>query len=356
MRAVPGSLVISACCLAAWIVCDVEAGARVLMLSLVAAPLVDWLWRKTSRPKLISSSRLHSSNTATSPHTVVLSVWLLLQLGLISWALHAVSMRAVQGVQLMELMLFVGIANGIFGMSVAHELLHRTGRTARIVADALLLTALYGHFRVSHLNAHHRLVATPADPATPIVGETLYSFFGRSIVDGFALSLQIETQRLAALGSRAYALRNFVVRSTFASVTIFAMIYAFFGAAAAGLFVGQALIAIYTLEALNYVQHYGLLRPDGIGMELTAEGSLAWDCDGPFTNWLLLDLGAHNEHHGEPKSATGSNVPTNPAQRLPGSYILMIAVASFPPLWRAIMDRRVTLQRTTGERRRYGKT
>jgi len=359
MRAIPASLVVAALCLSAWIAWDFEAGARVLMLSLVGAPLVDWFLLKTlpraasppSSPAYPSRSLkypskglaglAYPSSGATSPHTVALSLWLSLQLSLLAWALHAASTRMVQGHQLAELMLFVGMANGIFGMTIAHELLHRTGRTAYVVADALLMAALYGHFRVSHLDVHHRLVATQADPATPTEGETLYKFFGRSIVDGFALSLKIEAQRLAALGYRPHSLRNLAVRSLVAGVALIAMISSIFGAPAVVLFVGQALIAVYTLEALNYVQHYGLSRRDSPDAQITSEGSLAWDWDGPFTNWLMLDLGAHNEHHGEPKTAKRGNCRINPALRLPGSYLLMIAVASCPPLWRAIMDQRV---------------
>lgn len=333
MRAVPASLVVAAFCLVALVIWDIEAAVRVLMLTLVAAPLADWFQRKAPRRAMDTAGR------ATSPHTIALSLWLPLQLALLAWALHAASTRTVQGIALAELMLFVGMTNGIFGMTVAHELLHRRGRTAHVVADVLLLTALYGHFRVSHLCVHHCLVATPADPATPAVGESLYTFFGRSIVEGFALSVQSEALRLAALGYRSCSLRNLVLRSILGGGAVIVTVGAIFGAVAAGLFVGQALIAVYTLEALNYVQHYGLShRPAQSG----SDTGLAWDWDGAFTNWLMLDLGAHNEHHGEQPSMTPANRPINPVHRLPGSYLLMIAVAACPPLWRTIMDRRVS--------------
>src|SRR5262249_21123172 len=156
-----------------------------------------------------------------------------------------------------ELMLGVGLANGLFGIIAAHELLHRCDRVSRIGAQVLLSTALYGHFCVSHVLVHHRLVATPSDPATAARGESLYGFFGRTIVEGFLVALRAESGQTETPGGPGRALRNAVVRSVLVNAALICGIAASSGLAAAGFFIGQACIAVYTLEAINYVQHYG---------------------------------------------------------------------------------------------------
>jgi alkane 1-monooxygenase len=76
----------------------------------------------------------------------------------------------------------MGLLCGTFGINVGHELGHRTNAVEQWLAKALLLTSLYLHFFIEHNKGHHKRVATPEDPSSARYGESLYTFFFRSIV------------------------------------------------------------------------------------------------------------------------------------------------------------------------------
>jgi alkane 1-monooxygenase len=63
-------------------------------------------------------------------------------------------------------------------------------------------------------------------------------------------------------------------------------------------FVLQALLAIFTLEASNYIEHYGLRRkklPNGEYEKVSIQHS--WNAPHRFSNYLLFKLQRHSDHH-----------------------------------------------------------
>ena len=73
----------------------------------------------------------------------------------------------------------LGVLSGTIGIVYAHELMHQKNRLERWLADLLMTSVLYGHFRSEHLLVHHRYVGTPRDPVTARFGESFYHFFFR---------------------------------------------------------------------------------------------------------------------------------------------------------------------------------
>jgi alkane 1-monooxygenase len=73
----------------------------------------------------------------------------------------------------------VGVLSGTVGIVYAHELMHQKSRLERRLADLLLATVLYSHFRSEHLLVHHRHVGTPADAVTARYNEGFHRFFPR---------------------------------------------------------------------------------------------------------------------------------------------------------------------------------
>jgi alkane 1-monooxygenase len=302
-----------------------------ISLVLVVDCVLAWL-RKSSTQRSILSTRL--------AHPVAISIWGLVQPALLLWAIDRVSSAALSGAAILQLALVVGLANGVIGMSVAHELLHQPQRAFRMIASVLLGTVLYGHFSIAHLKLHHRLVATADDPATAVVGESLYRFFGRSIVDGYVRALEWDAAHLCKQGRFPFGIENRAVRCAVANIIVISVIGIGLGTTSLTFFLAQAGIAVYCLEALNYVQHYGLLRRQG-GSSLEIPGfAHSWDSPGIVTNWLLLGLGDHAGHHCSEASRKKRNVESGP-MRLPMPYLAMIVVAALPYLWRRIMNPRV---------------
>lgn len=74
---------------------------------------------------------------------------------------------------------------GSLGGTAAHELFHKREWYHRLVGTLSYTKVLYSHFIMEHTKGHHYNVATPNDPATAKLGETIYEFFPKSLIGGF---------------------------------------------------------------------------------------------------------------------------------------------------------------------------
>jgi hypothetical protein len=73
------------------------------------------------------------------------------------------------------------------------------------------------------------------------------------------------------------------------------------GRLAAGLFLVQAFTAIWQLELVNYIEHYGLTRRHlGEGKYEHVLPRHSWNADLKASNWLLINLQRHSDHHYKP--------------------------------------------------------
>ena len=110
------------------------------------------------------------------------------------------------------------------------------------------------------------------------------------------------------------------------------------------LFVWQAFIAIWQLELVNYIEHYGLTRRHlGGGKYEHVLPRHSWNASHRASNWLLINLQRHSDHHYKPdrRFPLLQNYDEEDAPQLPFGYPVMTALAMFPPLWRRRMNPRV---------------
>ncbi|MBF6234853.1 alkane 1-monooxygenase, partial [Nocardia farcinica] len=159
----------------------------------------------------------------------------------------------------------LGLVSGI-GINAAHELGHRVEHLERWLAKIALAQSAYGHFFVEHNRGHHVRVATPDDPASARLGESLYEFLPRSVAGGFRSAVALESERLARKGKRWWSPHNHILQAWSMTVVLFGGLMLVFGWQILGWLVLQAVIGAALLETVNYVEHYGLLRerrPDG---------------------------------------------------------------------------------------------
>jgi alkane 1-monooxygenase len=258
-------------------------------------------------------------------------------LGLALWLLPSLSPPAQ-----VLLALTVGTVTGGIGITVAHELGHRASRLDRVLARLLLVSVGYGHFHVEHNRGHHVRVATPNDPASAPRGMTVYRFIVRSVIGGFLHAWRLEAMRLAARRRSALHPTNWVLTGTLLWLGLVMAAGVGLGFAAALFMVGQALCAVGLLEIVNYIEHYGLQR------RRLANGRLepvaphhSWNADFTISNWLLFNLQLHSDHHAHVQRPFEALRTMPQAPQLPAGYPALVLVALLPPLWFALMDRRV---------------
>jgi len=238
----------------------------------------------------------------------------------------------------------VGVITGTIGINYSHELMHRRDRSERFLGDLLLAMVLYSHFRSEHLLVHHRHVGTPRDTVTARLGEDFPRFFARVLREGAISAFRAERDRLARAGRRWSDPANPFFRYAALQGAMVVLALLLGGWVGLGLFVWQALVAVWQLELVNYVEHYGLTRKYlGDGRYEHVKPQHSWNAAQKASNWLLINLQRHSDHHYKPdrRFPLLQNHPEDEAPQLPHGYPVMTALAMVPPLWRRVMNRRV---------------
>ena len=255
---------------------------------------------------------------------------------------RAVAHKGVHGVDLAILSVVVGLYYGTLGIVVAHELMHRTSRFDQWLADLLLSTVTYPHFSIEHVHGHHINVATPADPASARKGETVYGFVARSVCGSLVHAWKIEAERLRRRGQPVIGPANRMLRYAVFVALYYAVAFAAAGVDGVIVAAGQSAVAIFSLELINYMQHYGLQRREvSPGRYERPDVQHSWNWEARFSGLYFLNLGRHSEHHriaNRPYEALTA-APGQP--ELPGGLMAMYLAALVPPVWFAIMNPRV---------------
>lgn len=270
---------------------------------------------------------------------LAIRMWLPAQAAIVACGLAAATAPALRWVDFAAITVSAGMAGGMLNVPVAHELMHGRGRGERAIAEILMSLMSYPHFCIEHVRGHHARVGTTADPATARAGESLYAFLPRTVAGGFLSAWRSERERMRSLSRPILSLRNRAWRGTVEVVLIHAVIGYFWGAPGVLFFAGQSAVAILMLETINYVQHYGLTRRATPGGGHEPVGMMhSWNSAHPVSNWFLLNLGRHSDHHCDAGKEYRSLRNCEQAPRLPTGLFGMFVLALFPPLWHAIMD------------------
>ena len=233
----------------------------------------------------------------------------------------------------------------ILGFNSAHELGHKRESVERLLSKFALLQCGYGHFYAEHSRGHHARVATPDDPTSSRLGESYYAFWIRAVFGSLRGAWRLESRRCERKGRPVLSLRNDVVSSWLLTAALWAFILVWLGWAVLPFLVIQALVAISLLEAVNYLEHYAMLRQRVVrnGREVyePVRPRHSWNSDSILTHLLLYRLQRHGEHH--INEVRSPQVPRDDEQSpvLPTGYAGMILLALVPPVWRRVMDPRV---------------
>ena len=238
----------------------------------------------------------------------------------------------------------VGVITGTIGINYSHELMHQRNRLERFWADALLAMVLYSHFRSEHLLVHHRHVATPNDPVTARYNEGFHRFYPRVLVQCLRSAFVAEAAMLERKNLPWRNLGNPFFRYWALQGGCLVLAVILGGWSGLGLFLVQAGVAIWQLELVNYIEHYGLTRRHlGNGKYEHVQPRHSWNASHKASNWLLINLQRHSDHHYKPdrRFPVLQTYTAEEAPQLPFGYPVMTMAAMCPPLWRRIMNPRV---------------
>lgn len=269
-----------------------------------------------------------------------------IQYALLLLFLFRVGGHGVGSPEFWGLSLSMGMACGVLGINVGHELGHRRKKSEQNMAKALLATSLYTHFFIEHNRGHHANVATENDPATSRYGESLFAFFPRTIWGSLKSAWHLEAERLGKQGKSPWTWQNEMLRYQVYHAALLAGIALAFGPLVMAAFCVAALAGALLLETVNYIEHYGLTR------KMTADGRYervlpihSWNSNHVLGRLMLFELTRHSDHHANARRPYPVLRHFDESPQLPLGYPGMMVMAWFPPLWFAVMHRHIERHR-----------
>jgi alkane 1-monooxygenase len=190
-----------------------------------------------------------------------------------------------------------GTTAGYSGIVLGHELVHRRSRTDFFLGRLLLMFVCYEQFATEHVRGHHPRLGTFDDPATARFGESFRDFIRRTIPAQFASAWRLEKIRLGDAHMKwtdPRMIGHRVLQGVVAEISIVLGYLVVFGPLAMVFFLVQSRSAIMLLEAVNYIEHWGITRASR-----TVTPVDSWDTDNAFTLRTLVGLSRHADHHAQ---------------------------------------------------------
>ena len=309
-----------------------------LMINYLFIPLLDWVFGSDTNnppaeivPQLEADRYYRYLTWVTVPmHFVVLIA--------VAWFVGTAHLSAGA---LLVTAITAGAYSGL-GINTAHELGHKKNRIEQTLAKIALMIPAYGHFCVEHNRGQHRHVATPGDPASARMGESIYRFALREIPGAFQRGWLAEAERLAQRGKATWSVYNGILQSYAGSVLLQGGLILAFGWVMIPFLAVHNFWAWYQLTSANYIEHYGLLRlQDADGRYERCQPHHSWNANYTFSNVVLFHLERHSDHHANSSRRYQSlrNYPGLP--ELPNGYFGTYLLAYIPWLWFRVMDRRL---------------
>ena len=284
-------------------------------------------------------------------YRLITLIWAPIQFSTVFGVLWYVSVTGhLGGWEKVGLFIGIGVISGIVGINYAHELMHQKPKVERWMADILLAMVLYSHFRSEHMLVHHRYVGTPRDPVTARYNEGFYRFFPRVLRQCYVSAFGAEAAMLARKGKGWTDPANPFWRYWGLQIVMLGLAFWIGHWTGLALFLLQAVVAIWQLELVNYVEHYGLTRKHlGDGKYEHVMPRHSWNAAQKASNWLLINLQRHSDHHYKPdrRFPLLQTYAARDAPQLPYGYPVMTVAAMIPPLWRRMMNPRVRTWRKT---------
>ena len=278
-------------------------------------------------------------------YRLITLIWFPLQFATIFGAIwYAQASTHLSGWEKYWLFFGVGVLSGTVGINYAHELMHQKNRFERALSDLLLASVLYSHFRSEHLLVHHRYVGTPRDPVTARYNEGFQKFFPRVLRQSLVSSWKAEQTKLIKANRAGNDLSNPFWLYGALQLGMLVLAFILGGWIGVVLFGVQAFTAIWQLELVNYIEHYGLTRKHlGGGKYEHVKPRHSWNASQRASNWLLINLQRHSDHHYKPSRRFPllQNHPQTAAPQLPFGYPVMTIAAMIPPVFLRMMNPRV---------------
>jgi len=309
-----------------------------LFINYLVIPVLDWIFGSDTNnppeeivPQLEEDRYYRYLTWITVPLHFVTLIW-------VAWF---VGTQDISAWSVLVMAITAGAYSGL-GINTAHELGHKKLAVEKWLAKIALTIPAYGHFCVEHNRGHHLYVATPADPASARLGESIYKFALREVPGAFRRGWKVESERLERRGLATWSVHNDILQSYAGSLILQGGLIMAFGWIMIPFLAVHNLWAWYQLTSANYIEHYGLLRgKDADGRYERCKPHHSWNANYTFSNIVLFQLERHSDHHANSSRRYQSLRNFDDIPELPNGYFGSYLIAYIPWLWYRVMDKRV---------------
>lgn len=276
---------------------------------------------------------------------VLLYLNVLIVYGILFFVLYKVMTVQLSVTEIIGTILSLGVVLGSNGINVAHELGHRGKLYERILGKMLLVPSHYTHFFIEHNHGHHLHVSTPKDPSSARYNQSVYAFWVQTIFGTYTKAWQIQ-KKLNQIENRSlFSLKNDMLWFTIIQISYLLTIYYFFGSIGLLVSILAGIVGFLLLETINYIEHYGLKRnllPSGRYERVTEKHS--WNSNHVLGRIMLYELTRHSDHHYKSQKKYQILEYHDVSPQMPFGYPTSMVLSFFPPLWFAIMNKRIPIE------------
>lgn len=234
--------------------------------------------------------------------------------------------RGTTGLELNGVMISTAVWLGL-AISIWHEIGHRGG-VSFVIARWMMGFVGTAHFPYAHIYDHHLNLGLEKDPATPPRGRNVFMHFILSYYGQSKYLFKLEKDRLTNSNRSYLSFRNSWIRGYLMSLPVVVLFWF------AGGWIGLAVlfylwvIPNFELEALNYLEHYGLIREEGKPFEPRH----SWCTTTAFSDVLFFEIGRHSDHHTRGETEFWK-LKSLGAPNMGKGYLPLFILTLIPPLW-----------------------
>ena len=240
--------------------------------------------------------------------------------------------QGITGVQLAGAAVSSAIFAGI-GIIYGHELAHTKGFSF-VIARWMMALSGSSHFCYAHVYNHHLELGCEDDPATSPRGRSMYLHLPTSHLGQSKFLYGMEKQRLERLGVPFLSWQNRWLRGYAMSLPSLFLFWFAGGWIGIGCLAVLWLISNFELEALNYMEHYGLIREKGQPIDYRH----SWDNSTALTSWYFIEIGRQADHHDRGETHFWELDEVG-APNTGYGYFALFALALLPPLFHTMISK-----------------
>jgi len=222
----------------------------------------------------------------------------------------------------------IGLFIGIMGTVAGHELTHRKkNKLDMFFGNWLLAISWDCAFAIEHVYGHHKNVCLDGDPATAKRGENIYAFILKAIIKEQKDAWKIEINHLNRRGYSLYGMHNKMLLGYLRSIIISFLAYYVAGWIGLLIYLFLAFYGKCMLEAVNYIEHYGLVREEG----KPVYPRHSWNSNNILSSIYLYNLPRHSSHHERANLPYWELKAYENAPMMPYGYLSMVYLVLFLP-------------------------